>query len=310
MSNRSMVIDGVAIMALFVMGFAQAQEQPAAPISAPLKAQAAQDDRAADRDSIRATVKSLVEAFEKGDAEKTASFLTDEAELISEDSPPIRGKKAILDALKANFEKNQKQRMIVEMDSLRFLSKDTAIEEGHLKSSVHQQAWTSQRYSMMHVRENGKWLIAMLKEWPSEEAPLRDLEWLIGSWQAQRDDLAINTTYEWIGNKAFIRGNINTRQKDRTVSAMQVIGLDPATGALRIWIFEANGIYAEGTCHRDKNSWIFETSGASPDGTPVSAKNILLHVNPDVMTWQPVQLRMGQEQIADLPPIKVTRTKK
>ena len=310
MKMRNSVIDCIVLALLFIMGYAQAQDQPGSAEKASAKAQTSPDDRAADRESIRATVKSLVEAFEKGDAEKTVALMTDEAELSAEETPTIRGKKAIQESLKVHFDKKQKQRINLEMDSLRFLSKDTAIEEGHLKTSVHQHAWTSQRYSIMHVRENGKWLIAMLKEWPSEEAPLRDLEWLIGNWQAQRDDLAINTTYEWVGNKAFIRGNIVTRQKEHTISAMQVIGPDPATGSLRIWIFEANGIYAEGTCQRDKNTWIFETSGEAPDGTTVSSKNILHHVNPDVMTWQPVQLRKGQEQIADLPPIKVTRTKK
>lgn len=272
--------------------------------------QNSKDDRAADREAIRGTVSKLIAAFEKGSADDVAALLTDGAELHTEDGPSLEGKKAIVEALKKRFTTQEKIKLKVEPESVRFTSKETAMEEGNLKSSARNRAWSSQHYSLLHVREEGTWKIATIREWSSDDAPLRDLEWLIGEWQAQRDDLAISAKYEWIGNKAFIRGNITTRQKDKTVSAMQVIGLDPRTGSLRIWIFEANGIYAEGACQRSDNTWSFETSGESPQGLPVASKNILHQVSPDVMTWQPVQLRLGDEQIADLPPIKVTRVKK
>lgn len=296
----------VLVFSLLVLGMVQAQEKTAPPA----KEQAAPQDRMEDRDAIRASVKSLVDAFERRDAAKVVSLLTEGAELDALDSPPIHGRKSILESLQKHFEKKQKQNMVLEAESLRFISRDTATEEGIVKTSQNNQAWATHRYTLMHVREDGKWLIASIREQPSDDAPLRDLEWLIGSWQAQRDDLAINANYDWVGNKAFIRGNITTRQKDRAISAMQVIGLDPKSGTLRIWIFEANGIYAEGACQRDENSWVFHTSGEAPDGTSVASKNILYYVNADTLTWQPVELRRGQEQIADLPPIKVTRIKK
>lgn len=268
------------------------------------------NDRPADRAAIRATVKQLLDAFEKQDVAKVTELLTDGAELSSEDNPSLIGKATIENALKRRFASKAKSQMILSDETLRFTSQVTAVEEGTLKSILKGQASSTHRYSLMHVKEDGKWKIAQIRQWTTEDAALHDLEWLIGEWKAERADLSIHTTYEWVGNKAFIRGNINTRQKDRTVSAMQVIGLDPKTGGLRIWIFEANGIFAEGSCYRDENSWIFETSGETPQGISVSAKNILFHVSPEVMTWQPVQLQMGSEQIADLPPLKVTKVKK
>lgn len=267
-------------------------------------------DRPADRDAISVTIKQLLDAFEKQDVAKVTELLTDGAELGSEENPPLIGKAAIEEALKKRFATKSNQRMVLSDATLRFTSQVTAMEEGTLKSIIKGQASSTHRYSLMHVKEDGKWKIAQIRQWTTEDAALHDLEWLIGEWKAQREDLAIHTRYEWVGNKAFIRGNINTRQKDRTVSAMQVIGLDPKTGGLRIWIFEANGIFAEGSCHRDENAWIFETAGETPQGVSVSAKNILYHVSPEVMTWQPVQLQMGNEQIADLPPLKVTKVKK
>jgi len=74
-------------------------------------------------------------------------------------------------------------------------------------------------------------------------------------------------------------------------------------------MFESDGGFAEGTVTREGDSWVFETMGTLVDGGVLSSKNILVRVNDDTMTWQPVQLTMGDEQLADLPPIKVTRVK-
>jgi uncharacterized protein (TIGR02246 family) len=267
------------------------------------------EERQTDRDAIRSTVKGFGAAFMQGEGEKAGTFLTEGAELMPDGGPALRGRKAIQEAITKHFAKTGKQTVSLDVESLRFLSKDTAIEEGHIKSAVQNQAPTSQRYSMLHVREDGKWLIGGIREWPSESAGIRELEWLVGTWSAKRNDVEFQATYEWLGNKAFLRGNITLRRKDRTVSAMQVLGVDPQTGELNIWIFEADGGFAEGKCTREKDTWVFETSGVSGKGKDVSTKNILLRVNQDTMTWQPVNLLVDGEQMMDLPPVKVTRVK-
>ena len=142
-----------------------------------------------------------------------------------------------------------------------------------------------------------------------EGTELLDLGWLIGSWQAKQAEAEIQTTYEWLGNKAFIRGNITMRQKDIALSAMQLIGTDPRTGELTIWVFESDGGVAQGTCTRDGNTWIFETSGLTADGGELGATNLLVRVNNDIITWQPINLTVGDDDIGDLPPVKVTRVK-
>lgn len=268
------------------------------------------DDRPDDRQAIRAMMKHFVEAFEQADIAKITSFVTEGAVLINNDAPPVRGRGKIQEALKKHFADGHKQKMAAVVESLHFTSRDTAVEEGVLKTSVNNQAWASHRYCLNFVREDGKWLITSIKESPSDDAPLDDLEWLIGNWQASRADISMQANYEWIGNKAFIRGNITVKNKDRTIQGMQVLGLHPKTNVLTIWLFEADGGLATGTCTRDGSTWTFETEGSMPDGTPVANKNILHFVNNDTITWQPVKLVMGEQFLGDLPPLKVTRVRK
>ena len=107
-------------------------------------------------------------------------------------------------------------------------------EEGRLDVHISGSPPESDRYSMFLVREDGKWLLAQIKEWPGDDADLADLAWLLGIWKANRTDVAVNTTYEWFGNKSFIRGTISVVQKDRTLTGMQLIGKDPRDGQLRM----------------------------------------------------------------------------
>ncbi len=299
-SSRQWIILTVALSVLGY-GLLSAGEKPLAPQDA--------NDRQADRDAIRATVKSFVEAFEKGDSAKAATFLTEGAELIADEAPPIRGRKALQDAITGAFAKSPGHKITLEKAALRFTSSVTATEDGIMKTTIRAQAPISQRYTLQFVKEDGKWNISSIREWTQDNDALRDLEWLIGSWEAKSKEAEIKTTYEWLGNKTYLRGNIMMRQKDRTVSAMQIIGLDPATGELHIWIFEADGGFAQGLCTRDGDTWAFETRGVLADGGALGAKNLLHRVNNDSFTWQPVNLRFGHDQVSDLPPLKVTRMK-
>ena len=266
-------------------------------------------DHPAERAGIGKTTQAFVEAYSKGDIDRVASHLSEGAELLSDDAPPLHGRDAIRKALINYFAENQPKKITREVDSVRFTSKHSAVEEGNLKVSVGSEAAKNMKYSLRLVDEDGKWLIIGIQEWPSEKGDLLDLEWLIGSWQAKRVDAELRTTYEWFGDKSYIRCTMMVRQKDQAFTTMQIIGPDPRSDELRVWTFEADGGFAQGTCKREGNTWIFEVQGALAGGDEVSATNILVRVNNDTLTWQPVNLTVGDEQIGDLPPVKVTRVK-
>jgi uncharacterized protein (TIGR02246 family) len=266
--------------------------------------------RSADRAAIDKLKQSLKEGFAQGDSAKVAALLTDGAELIPDDAPPLHGRQNIEKALTQHFANAaNKTKIELDPDALRFISRDAAIEEGDVKITKGQAAPTVQRYSLLVMREDGKWLLASIKEWPSEQASLKELGWLIGSWQAKQGDIEARTTYEWFGDKAYIRGAINLSIDGHSQSAVQVIGKDPRTDDLRVWTFEVGGGIVEGTCTRDGEAWLFQTEGVSADGSTVSNKNILARINDDVFTWQPVDITVDGEQRRNLPPVKVTRVK-
>ncbi len=270
---------------------------------------AAADDRAEDRAAIRAAMKDFLAAFERGDAAAAAARMTPGAELMAPDGTTYRGRDAVEKAYAGLFAKHPKHRVVVEPESLRFTSRDTALEEGHMTVTRGKEDPGAYRYVALYVREDGKWLIAVLRNDESERAALEDLGWLIGTWDAKRADAEVRTTYEWMGNKAFLRANFTIREKDVTVSGMQVIGIDPDSGELRTWTFETDGGYGEGTVTRDGKKWLFATTATLADGRAMTASNILTPIDRDAFTWQPTNLTIDDEPAGNLPPVKVTRVK-
>jgi uncharacterized protein (TIGR02246 family) len=248
--------------------------------------------RAADRGAIDKLKQSLAHAFSEGDSAKVAALLTDGAELIPEDAPSQQGRQNIQQAFEQFFrDPANRAKLEFQPDEFRFISRDLASEEGQIKITKGHAA-------------------PRIKEWDSTDAEIEELDWLIGSWEAKQGDIEVHTTYEWFGEKAFIRSNITLTIGDITRSGMQVIGKDPRTDELLVWTFEVSGGMAEGSCSRDGDAWLFQTEGMSSDGNEVSNTNILARINHDTMTWQPVNITVDGEQRKNLPPVKVTRVKR
>ncbi len=307
----------IACLALGATWFAQAQrlggappvasDPPAVPVAA---APDAADDRGSDREDVKKALGSFATTFQKGDAKALAALWTADGEYIGDDGTVVRGRAALEKDYGAFFAKNPANTLEVEVDSLRFPSRDSAVAEGHfkLRTGAKKELVVS-RCSFLFVREGGKWLVAIAREWPGDGRSLRDLEWLIGSWEVKRDTTVVNTRYEWTKNKTFIRCHISITQNGQTQTATQTIGKMPSTGTLHVWTFEDDGGIGDADVTRDGKRWVFAARGSTADGRVVTLTNILTPVDADTFTWQTVERTADGEPLPDLPLVKVTRVK-
>lgn len=264
----------------------------------------------ADEAAIRKATQSFVKAVEAGDAQALAAHWTENGEYVADDGTNFRGRAAIEQAYRAALAKRKgPSEAEVDMTSLRFPSKDTAVQEGYFKARVGKDPPVTSRYSILHVREGGQWRMAIVREWPAEGASLRDLDWLIGTWEAKRDDVAVRTTYEWWGDKAFIRVAVTITQKGATRTGFQMIGRDGSAGQLRSWTFDTEGSFAEATWTREGNKWLQDATGVLEDGSVLAATNILTRLDNDAFSFQSIRRSVGGEDVDDIAPIRVTRVK-
>jgi uncharacterized protein (TIGR02246 family) len=291
---------------LATQGRSVGETRPAEPEPAP----PAKPAEAADEAAIRKGAADFIRAVEKGDAKRVAAAWTENGEYIGDDGTTIRGRAAIEAAYAKAFARKKRVKVEITVESIRFPSKDSAIEEGYAKSYRSEgEEPTTARYSVLHVREDGRWLMALLREWADEGVSLRDLDWLIGTWEAKTEDTEVRTTYEWDARKNSIRCRITIKGKDQNVTATQVLLKDPRTGQLRSWIFDDDGGFGDGAWARDGKRWVITATGVQGDGGELTATNILTPVNKDTFTWQSKERTLDDEPLPNIPPIKVTRVK-
>jgi uncharacterized protein (TIGR02246 family) len=275
----------------------------------PAAVTAQKEDRPADRDAVRKAIGGFVAAFNKGDAKLVAGQWTAEGEYVGDDGATFRGRAALEKEYTELFAKNPGSALEVEIDTIRFPSRDNAVVEGHFKLRLKGSELIVSRCSFLYTREDGKWLIAIAREWPGDGLSLRDLEWLIGTWESKRDGTVVTTKYEWTANKSFIRCNFSIAQDGKTQTGMQMIGKMPSTGGLHTWTFEDTGGIGDTDVSRDGKKWVFTARGSTADGSVITATNIMTPADADTFVWQSVERTVDGESVPDLPPVKVTRVK-
>ena len=154
--------------------------------------------------------------------------------------------------------------------------------------------------------------MAMLKEWgddKTEQANLNDIAWLIGNWEGVGDNGTARTTYEWAPSKAFIlvRYTIMPKGDDKPTTGTQVIGVDPATGSIRSWTFDADGGIGEANWTWDDGRWAIDSDGTLADGSDTTALNFLTKTGVDTFTWKSVKRTIEGDSLPDIGPITVKR---
>lgn len=285
--------------------FAFAGQPPAKPEKA-----ATAEDRQPDREAVGKALDSFVAAFRKGDAKAVAAHWTAEGEYLGDDGATFRGRPALEKAYADLFAKGAGDGLEVEVDSVRFPSRDNAVVEGHFKlRKAKGGELIVSRCSLLFAREDGAWRVAIVREWPGDGLALRDLEWLIGTWEAKRDGTAVTTTYEWTKNKTFIRCRLAITRDGETTTGTQMIGKMPSTGGLHVWTFEDEGGIGDADITRDGKKWVFAARGSTAEGQVITATNILTPLGADSFTWQSVGRTADGEAQPDLPPVKVVRVK-
>jgi len=304
MHRKSILLfTGLALLVLGV-GFMTAQDKPAKD-----------PKREADKMAIDKLTKEMIQAFDKRDAAAIVANWTVDGEFIANDGEPIRGRAEIQKAYAEYFKTLKgKPKMEVQSDNLRFPSADTAVAEVtlRLKNDEGEIVASSWRNTLL-VREGGEWKVAIVREWDrdtDQDVSLKELEWLIGTWQASTKDREVTTTYEWDENKAFIRGKYTVKEDGKVIeSGMQMIGKDNNDGVIRSWVFQSDGGFGGGVWTREGKKWSVDVDGVTPDGKELTATSVYIHVDPNTYTWQAVDQALDGEPIPDTQPIKVTKQK-
>jgi uncharacterized protein (TIGR02246 family) len=264
-------------------------------------------DRAEDRAALRKRTEEILKVAAKADAKELAGFWTETGEYVRGDDLTIRGRANIEKAYAERFKAKKPTAVDLHGESVRFLSEDTAIQEGtFLVKRPNPAEETRSRFSALFVRVKGQWYLGLLREW-AEGPSLMELAWLVGTWTSRTDDSEMKTVFEWTEDKTYLRGRFSMKHEGRTATGFQILALDPATKALRSWTFEAGGGLGEATWTRTEKGWTAKSTAVTPEGEKVTATTELTPIDADSFTWTSVDRTVGGEKVPNVGPVKVVR---
>jgi hypothetical protein len=250
----------------------------------------------------------LLAAVGKGNAKELAAFWTTSGE-YSREELTVRGRSNIEKAYAEALKKKATRNLVVEGDSVRFLSDDAAIHEGtflNQKANPAEQGRT--KFSALYLRVKGQWQIGLLRETPLGTSVL-ELGWLVGTWHCKTESGSVHLEFTWAKGKAFLRGQVTVKAGDHTTTSFQVIGRDPATGGLKSWTFEEDGGTGEGVWERTEKGWTARLTGHNAEGDKVTTTTTLTPTDADTFTWHSIGRTLDGEPLPDVGPIQVVREK-
>ena len=265
---------------------------------------------------IRTGANDFTQAFDTGDAKSVAAQWTENGTMVDEAGQTFKGRKAIEDEYAKLFKEHPGARIEVKVQSVEVPSPAVAIEDGAATVFTKDAPPTSSRYTAVHVQQNGKWLMATVREQhvdaPSNYGRLQALEFLVGRWQAKSDDTQVDTDFHWIANKSFLMRSYTVRRAGAVASSgVQIIGFDPLANRIRSWSFDSSGGYGAGLWTAAQDGWRIESTGILPDGTPTSSRDALVRVPGEDNTfgWRSTNRAAGGAALSDLPEIVLDRVK-
>jgi uncharacterized protein (TIGR02246 family) len=265
-------------------------------------------DRSADKAAVRARTQEFLKALAKGDAKEVAAFWSATGEYMRGGDLTIRGRTNIEKAYAENQKKKQPGAVAVEGESIRFLSDDTAVQEGvFVVKRPNPAETTHSQFSALFVRSGGKWYIGLLRETP-ESPSLQELAWLVGSWTFPSDGAETRMVVEWTESKKYLLCRTTRKQDDQTTTATQILAVHPATGVIQSWTFESDGSIGEAVWSRNDRGWRAKVTSVTADGDKATATTILTPTDENTFTFHTTDRIVDGEKAEDVGPIKVTRS--
>ncbi len=297
----------LAILGVFAAAF------PAAVFAEPPQAAV---PTSPEQEGVLANDRAYEEAYAKGDHKALANFFATDADYTTEEGRTFSGREAIADALARGLAAAKGSKIVIVADAVRVLAPETVLEKGWTTVTSKSGESSSALFTAIHVKEDGKWKISQLIESPiADPTPaerLDELAWLVGKW-AETDkskDVKVSSQYVWARGGNFISRNVTvSRGGEVVLEGWEIIGWDPVEEAVRSWLFDGEGGFAEGRWTRSGDSWLVRQVGFGPDGSRTTAEITLTKLSEDRIAWESNNRTLDGEPQPGIDSIEVVRVK-
>jgi len=267
-----------------------------------------------DEDEVRAQLKSYVEAFNKHDAAALAAHWAENGVSIDEETGErTAGRKQLEQDFAEFFKEYPQARLSGRLTDIRLVRPDIALTEGEVTVMTADGAIVDSIYTAVLVKEKDRWLIANSEE---QDAPvpatsydaLKELEWMVGTWQDDSDAANVTTNVRWTENGAFLLRSFSVTYDDgETFQGSQIIGWDPSQEQIRTWTFNSDGSFGEGAVSKNGEDWMIKMAHVGSDGSLTSSTQVITPVDENTMKVQTIGEVVDGAPVPASDPVTVIR---
>jgi uncharacterized protein (TIGR02246 family) len=294
----------------------QVPPQPQRPASRNAPAPAVAAPASAEEKPIRDLVDAFAKAYSAPDLKALGTYFTDDADVVDSAGESTRGKQAIVEMYASSMEENPDLNLEPRVQEVRFLTPEVARVEGQTRLSTDAgDASEFTRFSSLVVKKDGKWLVAEIREYPapvedvSNYDRLKELEWMVGDWVDESDNVKAGSSVRWADNQSFLIRTYQVEVKgEKATSGTVFIGWDPASGQIKSWMFDSEGGHGSGLWTRTgEKEWVVKAQGVLRDGRPTSATQVHVILNNDSVKTSSIDRIIGGQIAPDILDIVMVR---
>lgn len=219
-----------------------------------------------------------VTTFNAHDPAAIAGLFTESGELIDENGDVYSGRNAIREVFSRFFEAFPNSQLLMEVEDVRRIDDDLAIEEGVRLVLVDEGETAAQvRFVAVRTKEGETWPIASYREFADDPLPtaremVEQLDWMVGEWIDESPEGRTQISYRWSDDGNYLLGEFNLAVGGLDAGkSTQRIGWDPVDLTLRSWTFDSDGGFSEGVWTPDDEGWVVRSFATLPDGSTGSA---------------------------------------
>jgi uncharacterized protein (TIGR02246 family) len=224
---------------------------------------------------IRVAAAAYAKAFNANDTAALADQWTERARLV-EGGLILEGRQAIVASLRAWRERHPAATIAIAVGNVDLLAEPLARVDGTIAFAQKPGAKpVVSRFTSLRVREGDTWRLAESLVIPEHAAALDDLDWLVGTWNAEtagRPDggtTSIEIVYEkQLGGYCLVGRSRIRPPAGPAVEALEVIHADRGTGLVRSCVFDSTGVQGQGVVESDGTTLHLEMVGTPADRVP------------------------------------------
>jgi uncharacterized protein (TIGR02246 family) len=265
-------------------------------------------------EGVREAVALYASAFNLHDAEALAARWSEQGVHVDQDTGErTSGRDAIQKDFAKLFADNAELTLGVRVDTIRFIRPDVAQITGQAVTVSGDEEPNDSTFTAIVVKSGEDWLLDSVNETviPAPPKPsdyLQELEFFVGHWVDESDEVRVDTTVRWGANRSFLVRSYTLDRGDGVEhQGTQVIGWDPKNERIRCWMFDSDGSFGEGSWSQTEDGWSVKLSRTLADGRSAGGTQVITKIDNDTLSVQTIGMEVDGEASPSTDPVRVVR---